>query len=388
MKFNKLLLLLFLPLFFAACDKDDDNGNGGDDPNLEPIVLSGTQNAPIVLENLFNNPDRVDYIVNGNWRIEAPVTVEPGVRFMMTSGATIQVRSTGSFNVVGEIDRPIIFEGEQATDGFWDYITFESNNPNNRLENVIIRHGGGSSFNSYPASVVLRNNGQLAMVNTEIANSRRNGFLIGDNDSRMSEFRENIISDCEFYPISIRTSHLGFIDENTDFTRNNGFNQIRVAGNTVNTNITVRPASGPYLFTDNSRIEAGLEILPGTLIQMGPSARIEIRSTGSLMAIGTPEDRITITGEQPAKGYWDYIYFNGSNSSDNQFKFVDVSYGGGSTFNCCGANIALASNAFFSMEHSSITHSQRWGIRIRGNSTYEDLGDNTFLENELGNIDD
>lgn len=386
MKFNKLLLLLFLPLFFIACDKDDDNG--GDDPNLEPIVLSGTDNAPLTLENLFNNPDRVDYIIRGTWNIQAPVIVEPGVRFMMESSANIRVRSSGSFNVVGTEENPIYFEGEQSAEGYWGYIAFESNNPNNRLEHTIIRHGGGSSLNSYPAAVVVRDNAQLGMVNSHISESQRNGFIVGDNDSRLSEFRDNTISNCSLYPIVLRTSHAQYMDETTDFTSGNGFNQIQVAGHTVNAPMTIQRVAGPYLFTGNARIEAAVEILPGTVIQMGPSARIEMRSTGSLSAVGTPTERISITGEQPAKGYWDYIYYNGSNSPNNQFRYVDVSYGGGSTLSCCGGSISLGSAALFSMENSTVTESQRWGMRIRGNSIFEDLGGNSFSGNTEGDIDD
>ncbi|TVQ43022.1 MAG: hypothetical protein EA362_12190 [Saprospirales bacterium] len=386
MKFNKLLLLLFLPLFFAACDKDDDNG--GDDPNLEPIVLSGTENAPLTLENLFNNPDRVDYIIRGTWNIESPVIVEPGVRFMMESSSRIRVRASGSFNAVGTEENPIYFEGEQSAQGFWEYIAFESNNPNNRLEHTIIRHGGGSNLNSYPAAVVVRNNAQVGIVNTQISNSQRNGFLIGDDNSVLSEFRDNIFSDCALYPISLRATQARFMDASTEFTSGNGFNQIRVSGNTINSPMVIQPVAGPYVFTENTRIDAPVEILPGTYIEMGPGARIDMRSTGSLSAVGTPTERITFTGEQTAKGYWDYIYFNGSNSPNNQFKYVDVSYAGGSNLNCCGGAISLASGAFFSMENSSVTNSQRWGIRIRGNSTFEDLSGNVFSGNEVGDIDD
>jgi hypothetical protein len=386
MKLNKFFILLFLPLFFVACDKDDDNG--GDDPNLEPIVLSGTESAPLVLENLFNNPERVDYIVQGTWRLDAPVTVEPGVRFMMTSGANIQVRGSGSFNVVGEVDRLIYFEGEQAAQGYWGYITFESNNPSNRLEYCVIRHGGGSTLSSYPTMVNVSSNGQVSVVNTVISDSQRNGFRIGDNDSRLPEFRDNTITNNGLYPIVVRTTQMQFIDETTDFTTGNGFNQIEVQGNTVSSSMTINPAAGPYVLKGNNNINASVEVLPGTLIEMGPSARIQVSSSGSLRAIGTPTERITFTAEQEAKGYWDYIYFNSSNSPNNQFKYVDISYAGGSSLSCCGGAVSLSGGAFFSMENSSITNSQKWGMRIRGNSTFEDLGGNVFSGNDNGDIDD
>lgn len=384
MKFYRIIFISFLALFFVACEKDN---HGDDDPNLEPLILSGSQTAPVVLENIFTNPNRVDYIIQGTWRVEAPVVVEPGVRFSMASNARILVRGSGSLRVVGTAERPVIFEGEVEAAGYWDYIAFESNNPDNRLEHAIVRHGGGSTLSSYPAAVTLSSNSQVSVVNTVISDSQRNGFRVGDNDSRIPEFRGNTISNCALYPIVLRTSQVQFIDSTTDFSSGNGFNKIEVQGNTVSSPMAIQPASGPYLFQGTSNFDALVEILAGTLIEMGPNARIQIRSSGALSAVGSSSERITITGEQPAKGYWDYIYFNGSNSPDNRFRFVDISYGGGSTLSCCGSAVALAGNALVAMENSAITNSQRWGVRVRGNSTFEDLGGNLFDGNEMGDID-
>ena len=385
MSLNKFLLLIFLPLLIASCAKEV--GNEVDDPNLEPLVIGGTQSTPLVLERIFSNPNTVDYIVDGTWRIEAPVVVDPGVRFSMTSNARIQVRGSGSLSVFGTADKPVFFEGEVDAKGYWDYISFETNNPSNRLEYCFIRHGGGNSTSSYPGAVVVRNNSQLSMINTLISKSQRNGLVLADNDSRIPEFKDNIITDCSIYPIVLRTSQVQFIDETTQFTSGNGFNQIEVQGNTISSPMTIKRAAGPYVFKSTSNIDASVEIMPGTVIEMGPSARVQIRASGSLTAIGTPENRITITAEQEAKGYWDYIYFNGSNSPNNQFKYIDISSGGGSGLSCCGGTISLI-NGFLSMENSSVTNSQRWAMRLRSNSAFEDLGGNVFSGNELGDIDD
>jgi len=385
MNLNNVLLIIFLSLLIASCNKED--GNGVDDPKLEPIVISGTQSAPLILERIFSNPNTADYIIDGTWRIEAPVVVEPGVRFSMTPNARIQVRTSGSLSVVGTADKPVFFEGEVDAKGYWDYIAIETNNPSNKLEHCVIRHGGGNSTSSYPGAVVVRNNSQLNMVNTLISKSQRNGLVITDNDSKIPEFRDNIITDCSLYPIVLKTSQVQFIDETTQFTSGNGFNQIEVQGSTVNTPMTINPAAGPYVFKSTTNIDAPVEILPGTIIEMGPSAKIQIRASGSLTAIGAAEKRISVTAEQDAKGYWDYIYFNGSNSPNNQFKYIDISLGGGSGLSCCGGAVSL-SNAFLSLENSTITNSQRWAMRLRSNSVFEDLGGNAFSGNETGDIDD
>jgi len=385
MKLHNLLLLSLLAVLFAACDSDDDNGP---DPDVDPIILSGTQSSPLTLDNIFSNPAATDYIVDGTFTIGAGVTVEPGVRITMTPSARIDINSSGSLTAVGTADNPIYIEGEQDARGYWDFIRFQSNNPNNRLEHCIISHGGGSSLSNRQAAVTLVDNAQLSLVNTVIQESLRNGLIITNSDNRLPEFENNIVTNCEEFPIAIRPQQLPSIDESTEFTTGNGFNRIAVGGTSVSSSVTINRAAGPYLFDGTTSFESSAEIGPGTLIEMGPGARIEVRSTGSLLINGTETERVTITGAEAAKGYWDFIYFNDSNSPNNQIHYADISYGGGSGLSSRTAIIGCRSNAFFAMSNSSITNSMRYGITLGGSSTWDDLGGNEFSGNELGDIND
>ncbi len=385
MRLNKFLLLLLFPFFFISCEIDD---NGDDDPNLEPITLSGSQSSPLTLENLFNNPGRVDYIVEGTWSINAAVTVEPGVRFMMTPSARIDIGSSGSFSAEGTADRPIYIEGEADAKGYWDYIRFQSNNPNNILDYCIISHGGGSSLSSRNAAIALINNAQLSLSNTVIRESQRNGIIVTNSDNRLPVFENNTITGCEMFPIKIRPQQLSSIDVTTDFSSGNGFNQIEVDGTSVSTALAINKVAGPYLFTGTISLNGATEIEPGTYIEMGPSARIEVRSTGSLAIVGTPSDPIVITGEQNAKGYWDFIYYNDTNSPNNIIQYADISYGGGSSHSSRNGMISARANTFLAIGNSSITNSMRYGITIGSGVNWEDQGNNVFSGNELGDIND
>ncbi len=385
MKLHNLLLLGLLAVLFAACDSDDDNGP---DPDVDPIILSGTQSTPLTLDNIFTNPAASDYIVQGTFTIAAGVTVEPGVRITMTPGARIDINSSGSLSAVGTEENPIFIEGEQDARGYWDFIRFQSNNPNNRLEHCVISHGGGSSLSNRQAAITLVSNAQLSMVNTVIRESARNGIIVTDTDNRLPEFENNIVTNCEQYPISIRPQQLSSIDESTEFTTGNGFNQIFVRGTSVSPAVTINRAAGPYFFEGTTSFENSAEIGPGTLIEMGPGARIEVRSTGSLAINGTETERVTITGAEAAKGYWDFIYFNDSNSLNNEILYADISYGGGSSLSNRTGIISSRGNSFFAMGNSSITNSMRYGITLGNSSTWEDLDGNEFSGNELGDIND
>jgi len=322
MRVRHYFIIMLSLCMYASCNKDEDFD---DDPNLEPVMITGNQASPLTLENIFNNPSTVDYIVSGTWSITAPVIVEAGVRISMQSNARIRISGSGSFQCNGTANAPIFIEGQEMAPGYWEYISFESNSPNNKLEYCNIQNGGGSNLSSYPGMVILRSNGQVSILNCNFSNSQRNGFVIGDNDSRLSNWSMNSFTTCQLYPISMRSTQLAAMDEETVFTDGNAFNQIEVMGNTISTPLTIPKVNGPYVFKGNTNIESMVQVSAGTLIEMGPSARITISTSGSLNASGTSAERIVITAEQEAKGYWDYLYFNGSNSPNNQFKFVNIS---------------------------------------------------------------
>lgn len=386
MRFNKFLILLFFPFFIIACDKDDNNG--GDDPNLDPIILSGAQSEPLTLESLFNDPARVDYIVEGTWSINAAVTVEAGIRFMMTPGARIDIGSSGSLTAEGSAERPIFIEGEEAARGYWDYIRFQSNNPNNILNYCVISHGGGSSLSNRSGAISMVDNAQLSISNTIVRESQRNGFIVTSSDNRLPVFENNTITGCELFPMKIKPQQLSSIDMTTTFSSDNGFNKIEVDGTSVITALTINKVAGPYLFTGTVTLNGATEIEPGTHIEMGPGARIEVKSTGSLSIAGTASDPIIITGEQEAKGYWEYIYYNDTNSPNNIIQHADISYGGGSSLSSRNGIISSRGNSFFAIGNSVISNSMRYGITIGSGVNWENQGNLVFSGNELGDINE
>ncbi len=109
-----------------------------------------------------------------------------------------------------------------------------------------------------------------------------------------------------------------------------------------------------------------------------------------MKAIGTEDDWISFTAGEPVKGYWNYIIFDRSNSLDNEFEYVDISYGGGHHQH--KANIYVRdgnSGASFKMSNSRLAHSQGYGLLLLKNYiNFVDGGGNAYAGNELGDIQD
>jgi hypothetical protein len=386
--FSSKLFLAFLfasLLIVSACNPDDDD-IGDLPPTGDPTELSGNQNTPLLLENIYSDPTAVDYIVTGHFNINAAVEVEPGVNIMVVAGRRITVGSGGSFNAEGTAQMPIRIFGEQAVKGYWDYLRFDgSNNPSNRLIHVHFADGGGDSFRE--SMVYLNGNSQVTIQNSTFDNSARNGLQLNDTDCRIPDFSNNRFDNCDLYPISLRSLYqAGSLDGNTEFVGNNINNAITIAGSSISLPFSLAKLQGPLLLNGTTNVNADMSIVPGAIIHMGPGARINIGSTGSLNAIGTAGERITIRGAVQTEGYFDYVRFDNSNNPLNEFRFVDVSYGGGDSFR--DAAVFVGGNALFTMGNSSVNYSARYGICGSSGFNFVNDGNNVFLGNQLGDICD
>lgn len=122
------------------------------------------------------------------------------------------------------------------------------------------------------------------------------------------------------------------------------FAQTNVSG-FISTNTTWTLTSSPYIVTGNALVSAGytLTIEPGVVVKFNTDKALQI--DGELIAVGTPQNRITFTSNQssPAPGDWAKIHFpntcvdatidiHGNFISGSIMKYCDVLYGGGLGF--------------------------------------------------------
>src|SRR5690554_6624369 len=88
--------------FFNGVKPNDPNNPGGGSGTEElPIHLNGTETNDIVISDKSTDPSVADYYIDGTWSADANVTIEPGVRIEMRSGARIIVKANGSINATG-----------------------------------------------------------------------------------------------------------------------------------------------------------------------------------------------------------------------------------------------------------------------------------------------
>ncbi|MEX1191240.1 MAG: hypothetical protein WEA99_04650 [Brumimicrobium sp.] len=363
----------------GSCVYDGSGGNGEGNSEDPDYNLTGTTNSSLNVNDIFENSSTVDYYVDGTWTIDAAVTIDPGVRILMKSGSRIRITDNGSLDANGTSSDKIYFIGDQDVEGFWDYIMFDgSNNPNNRLNHVVVKNGGGNS--SRQANVYMRYGSRLILQNSTISKSEGNGLEVSSFDDKLIDFENNNFADNKFNPIKLNNwKQASEIDFATEFTDNNDNNSIYVGSGDVDQPITVNKVNGPFYATGSTSIDSDMEITEGVQILMGPGSTFHIKSTGSLKITGTASDRVVIEGDEQVEGRWDHILYDDSNSPNNSITYADISYGGGNSSR--PANIYVRYSSQLSMGNSSCNYSAGDGVYGSSTITFNDLGGNTYTGN-------
>ncbi len=267
MKKIKWLLILTVVFSISACEDPDQNLNLA-------IELSGTVGSPKVLED--HRDEGYDYYVTGKWSLNADVTIMPGVMIMMKPESSISVNTNGSLNAVGAEVKPIVIEGEINTKGTWGEISYDnSNNPKNILDYVIISDGGGASYSQ--AMIDIGGNSQVKITNSVIENSGEYGVQLMNDNSVLSEFSNNIVSDCESYPVYIYVNHLHVVDETNVFYDNGDYNYVMVESGDIAQDVTWEKLSAPVIFSGPyNNISADVTVAPGADFIMDDGALLTV----------------------------------------------------------------------------------------------------------------
>lgn len=379
MKILNYLLILSIGLFIVSCEEGTDNPEAEN----QPVILTGEVTSPLTLEDRFEGITLPDYIITGTWVLKAGVTIKPGVNIVMDPQAAIRVESAGFLKAIGLEENPIVFQGKEGIQGYWDEIAFEDSNSNNNIfERVIISDGGGGTYSS--GMIDISGNSKVKIASTLIDNSGSYGIYVVNETSSLSGFSGNIISNSTNLPIRLYTSQLHFIDAETIYLYNANNNYIEVEGNGLFLDATWKklPVAallmGPY-----HKIHGDLTVEAGSRFIMGADAKLTVESTGSMHLGGTPTQRITFTGDVQSPGYFESVTYEDSNNTLNALHYVDISYGG-SGYDV--ANLWLSGSSRVEMIGCSFSYSAGYGIYVSRYSTLIDMGSNSYTGNSSDNI--
>lgn len=359
-------------------DAEEDDGSCKYGDKATDTLNSNVTSAKTISSNTF---------VCGDINVKDDLTIEPGVTITLCNGAGIYIKKDGSMNAEGTSSEPIVFTGSTETKGWWDDISYQSNNPNNALNHVEIKYAGsGDTWDDRFSSLILNNNnnGQLEVKNTTISHSKGFGMWI-QGGANVAGFSSNTFKDNGDAGLRLGSINLiGNLDAASTYSQNNAEDYIHVDGGEVTEEQTWPNASTPYYLGEHS-IKAGVTIEPGADIIFSSGGGLRVKNGAYLKAEGTSSQSITFNGETKTPGFWDEIAYN-SNHPNNSLAYVTIKNGGSSDSWDNYSNLTLKGsdgNETLSLNNATIADGAGWGLLVEDGATLSVNGSQVSSASEV-----
>ena len=389
-------LTMALGLLFSGCDSDSD-AILDDGPQVEPIVLECSNIT--VATVLKDRGSGIDYIWPCYKRVEAPLTIEPGVTIAFEQDAGMEVidfgERTGSITAIGTAAKPITFTGTNKTPGAWRHISMNSGSLNNKLHHFIIEYAGGTDGSK--AAISTTKDGKVEIQHTIIRHSKGNGVFV-ERGANIEGWKANTIIKNQGYPMEIAARKIKFLDGTQSTYTDNGTNQIYVNSRELGKRGWIENEVGgpkhtwldpgiPFFIDDNiivrndniNQTPGHLDITEGCEIIFAEDRGIQVTGKNAVLSIkGTPNNRVNLKGQFGA-GSWKGIHIIESNSNLNEIENTTIADAGESPwdwFKPLTASISLggqtAKIVSLKMTNLHITNSKGYGVierKLTTNST-------------------
>jgi K319L-like, PKD domain len=350
---------------------------------VTPIIINGSIQIDSVLTKVaFTGPD---YRVTASLSLTANLTIMPGVIVEFESGTGIDILAGGSITAVGANSERISLTGTDATKGFWLGISIETPSVKNIIEFCDISGAGSAGFDgaNLKAGIMVQGTGTLTLQNSSIKMSTGHGLYLRDFDVSV-ELANNVFTQND-YPAMALVHHFGMFDSASDYT-GNGTDYIDNLweSNYTATDVTWQKLNVPYYTIGTPhRIKSAITIAAGVTIVSALDGGFDIFPEGSLTAVGTANEKITMKGLEDLTGYWSGINIQ-SNNTANKLIHVNIMNGGSSGFDGANlkANIMVETAGRLVIQNTVSSKSGGYGLYIRDlNSSIPDFSTNTFTAN-------
>ncbi len=397
MLFGKWLTVATAAIFMAAytgCVVPPSNGNandnGNDNANDNVNDNQNDNGTPQVCVPFTATLDTDTTIPAGCYNVESDIsvdgvtlTLDPGVTLKFAQETGMTVWASGRLSAVGTADDPIVLTGQEMIRGYWDGLRFyQSNSTTNRLENVTIEYGGGY----WDANLVLDGSSsspaRVAINDCTLRQSETFGLRL--NNAAADEFSGNTMTGNQLGAATTTPNDAGYLDDTSTYAGNDQ-DIVEVAGGTIDKAIGWPGIDADYLITGDIGVSAEFTLDPGASLVFESGNGMTVWSDGSLVAAGTTEDPIVLTGEEQTAGFWAGLRFYQSNATRNRIDHVIIEYGGG----YWEANLYLDGSstapARVRITNTTLRNSGEYGLSLN-ESAIEEFANNTITANTLGAV--
>lgn len=364
----------------------------------QPTTDAGIDAGPGVL--CANFPERIDanYTAGkGCWLVlKTPtiaagvtLTLSPGTKLVFSSETALMISAAQSLQAVGTQDEPITLTGALPVRGFWKGLTLTGTTVASQLDYVIVEYGGDTKGDAAAAAIKLNADSRgvrASISHTTMRESEGYGLFLAGS-AVVPTFVGNTMTRNTLGPAYVDAEVVGRLNSTSTFTGNDK-DEIVVPSYRLEASATWDDLGVPYhLKADLSSIgTATLTLKAGVRLIMPPEAALTISGSASLIAEGTADKPVVLTGETQTRGAWEGIAIDTNNTS-NLLRYTIVEYAGNTSSNANAAGVlatADSSGVQLKLDHLTVRQSQGWGLKLGGSTIVPVFTGNVFTQNALG----
>ncbi len=185
--YTLIFLLLLFTCLSVSCKQETE------DTYLSPFVITGSITASETWENIYDDPEWIDYVVQGSFQIEngAILTIEEDILIAFKEDADIYI-DHGSLKAIGSDSAPIVFTALDTVDKYWNGI-FINQGSLAELRHCQIKYAGAKTFNvedsigTINAANIACYDGLLDISHSIISNSEGCGIALIGEDHQLTQ---------------------------------------------------------------------------------------------------------------------------------------------------------------------------------------------------------
>lgn len=358
----------------GACPADEEG-------SLPPVALACDAFSEAL--TLSDDPERVvDYVVDCQANVTAPLTIEAGTVIAFETEAGLAIGDGGSIDAQGDDCEPVVFEGVTHRRGAWKGLFIDSAE-DNLLSKVDIRDAGGAAFNSNGdlGSVVLYADARLTMRDSHLREGAAHG-LNGSYGGATLIWERNVVDSHDAEPLRIHASLADALDGASSFAGNARDAVLLVRGE-LEAPAVWASLDVPYQVDRDVLIDsqASLELEAGARIAFDTDAGL-MATSGRLTIAGTADAPVELYGVNQEPGRWRGVFIE--SGEPNRISHAVIRHAGGNSFNSNGdlGAIVVYADAELTLEDTSVADSGADGLNANyGDATLAFEGTNRFTGN-------
>jgi len=272
------------------------------------------------------------YYVPSPISVGANLLIEAGARLVFGENSAMTIANAGAIQALGTTDSPIEMVGEETSPGFWSGLSVDSDQTDNRIENVLISNAGGIQGSG--ALALYHQPGGTLTITVDAVTLDAFGVSGGlfVDEFVFATISGLTLSNGTGTPAITHVNTRDLLPGDTVF-ESNDVARVQAYGRNIRHSRSWAALSVPTLLDNGEVVIAGndsghLTLEPGVELRFAENSRLVVPTGAALTAIGTADAPIVLAGDIEAAGSWMGIQFDGSSSVNNALEHVQVQHAG------------------------------------------------------------